>query len=523
MDQVTAMNPFRLSVANFGPIIEAAVDLRPLTVFVGPSNAGKSYLATLIYALHSFLGNGDFRYRRPFMQNNRIPSYWSSPASRRRLSKNDAEVLIDWAKRTFTDSKSDELRAAVSLPRQINSLISSIITEITESEPYLNEEIRRCFGVEKASQLIRPGKSNCAHIALQADISQISHPDTMLSFDFSMKRKNSKLSATSPLDTAFQFDSDIHRFAEKIKRFDLLTANLIQDSHDSRNLATDFAYEIAGMVILKILDPFTRFAFYLPADRARVMRSHRAVVGALVERTAMAGTRRAAQAPQLSGVLADYLEHLIILDDGTRKEELGERLAQGLEREILEGSVRAEHSETGYPSFTYLPKKWKRPLPLMNASSMVSELAPIALYLRHFVERGDLLIIEEPESHLHPAMQAVLARQIAHFVNAGIRVIVTTHSEWLLDQFANMVRLSSLPERKRHGISGANDALSPDQFGAWLFRAKKRPKGSVVEEIKVDPDIGGLISGYECVAEELYNAWSEIGNRVAEYEAGQEN
>ncbi len=519
------MNPFRLSVANFGPIIEAAVDLRPLTVFVGPSNAGKSYLATLIYALHRFLGSGDFRYRRPLMRNNRIPSYRSSPASRRRLSKNDAEVLIDWTKRIFADSKSGELSTAslIPLPRQINSLISSIITEITDSNPYLNEEIRRCLGVEEASRLIRHGNSNCARIILQTDISQISHPDTTLNFDFSMKRKNSKLSATFPLDTAFQFDSDIHRFAEKIKRFDLLPANLIQDSDDSRNLATDFAYEIAETVILKILDPFTRFAFYLPADRARVMRSHRAVVGALVDRAAMAGTRRTAQAPQLSGVLADYLEHLIILDDGTRKEELGERLAQDLEREILEGSVQTEHSETGYPSFTYLPKKWKRPLPLMNASSMVSELAPIALYLRHFVERGDLLIIEEPESHLHPAMQAVLARQIAHIVNAGIRVIVTTHSEWLLDQFANMVRLSSLPERKRHGISGAKDALSPDQFGAWLFRAKKRPKGSVVEEIKVDPDIGGLISGCEGVAEELYNAWSEIGNRVAEYEAGQEN
>ena len=43
-----------LSVRNFGPIAEADIELRPLTVFVGPSNTGKSYLATLIYALHQF-------------------------------------------------------------------------------------------------------------------------------------------------------------------------------------------------------------------------------------------------------------------------------------------------------------------------------------------------------------------------------------------------------------------------------------------------------------------------------------
>lgn len=41
-----------IEVRDFGPLTHAAIDLRPLTVFVGPSNAGKTYLATLISALH---------------------------------------------------------------------------------------------------------------------------------------------------------------------------------------------------------------------------------------------------------------------------------------------------------------------------------------------------------------------------------------------------------------------------------------------------------------------------------------
>ena len=41
-----------IAVENFGPIVEANIDLRPLTVFVGPSNTGKTYFATLVYALH---------------------------------------------------------------------------------------------------------------------------------------------------------------------------------------------------------------------------------------------------------------------------------------------------------------------------------------------------------------------------------------------------------------------------------------------------------------------------------------
>ena len=45
----------RFEVTNFGPIKSGAIDLRPLTVFVGPSNTGKTYFAVLIYALHRIL------------------------------------------------------------------------------------------------------------------------------------------------------------------------------------------------------------------------------------------------------------------------------------------------------------------------------------------------------------------------------------------------------------------------------------------------------------------------------------
>ena len=40
-----------ISVKNFGPIAEANIDLRPPTVFVGPSNTGKTYFVMLVYIL----------------------------------------------------------------------------------------------------------------------------------------------------------------------------------------------------------------------------------------------------------------------------------------------------------------------------------------------------------------------------------------------------------------------------------------------------------------------------------------
>ena len=57
-------NDYRIDVDHFGPIQRASVDMRPFTVFIGPSNTGKSYLAVLIYALHRSLHMGYGRMPR---------------------------------------------------------------------------------------------------------------------------------------------------------------------------------------------------------------------------------------------------------------------------------------------------------------------------------------------------------------------------------------------------------------------------------------------------------------------------
>ena len=239
----------------------------------------------------------------------------------------------------------------------------------------------------------------------------------------------------------------------------------------------------------------------------------KALVRALIQNAATVGPRPSANTPMLSGGLADFLEHLVRMPVECSQQH---GHAERLERNILQGAIRVERTVSDYNEFFYRPKEWKSDLPLMRASSMVSELAPVVLYLRYLVQPGDVLIIEEPESHLHPAMQAVFARELARLARSGIRVVVTTHSEWLLDQFANLVRLSTLPEDERKGMPEADEALRPDQFGAWLFKPKQRPKGTVVKEIKVDPEAGGLLTDYGDIAEQLYNEWVEIGNRITE-------
>ena len=160
-------------------------------------------------------------------------------------------------------------------------------------------------------------------------------------------------------------------------------------------------------------------------------------------------------------------------------------------------------------------------MPLLNSSSsMVSELAPVVLYLRHVVGPGEVLIIEEPESHLHPAMQVEFIRLLAAAVRSGIRVMLTTHSEWVLEELANLVRLSDLPESQRDRVGGTDAGLTPEEVGVWLFDPNEEAGGSVVKEIPLDQEIGGFASGYDDVAAGTYNKWAKIGNLIEETHNG---
>ena len=221
--------------------------------------------------------------------------------------------------------------------------------------------------------------------------------------------------------------------------------------------------------------------------------------------------------PSISGVLGDYLEQLVLLAGASRWEKgIYAELARHLEDDLLRGVIKLEQKEIDYPSFVFRPHGWERDLPLINSSSMVSELLPIVLYLRHVVRPGDLLIVEEPEAHLHPKMQAMLIRQLVAAVQSGVRILITTHSEWILEELANLLRLSELPVDRRDGIDNPEIAISPDQLSTWFFDLDEDIGGSVVREILLDEESATFPAGYGLVADSLYNRWAEIVSRIQE-------
>ena len=400
------------------------------------------------------------------------------------------------------------------LPERVADLIRLILNDVDDLGNIFDGEITRCFGVEEPRDLIRRPSSTNTRITLSRDVSETSERSPPFEYEFTIARNKSRLISSIPAETPLRIKVEDH---DNLMQYTMNSPPDFEDDKERNFFTRRLIITLADLLLPYTVGPVNRPIHYLPADRTGVMHAHRVVVSSLIGRASRAGLRRDAPLPVLSGVLADFLEQLIELSDiPRRRSNLNRTLAKRLEAEILGGAVRSERSETGYPSFYYRPDGWKGDLPLMNTSSMVSELAPVVLYLRHVVQRGDVLIIEEPESHLHPAMQVAFTRLLAAAVRSGIRIIVTTHSEWVLEALANLVRLSGVPKGKRSGIDGSDLALTPDEVGAWLFKPKRRPKGSVVEEIPLDMESGTFPAGYGEITESLYNDWARISSRIVE-------
>ena len=477
-----------LSVEDFGPIARATVELRPFTVFVGASNTGKSYLAILLYALQRFFAEGGVTS----VSQGRLHA---SPVSRSKTTDKQIVATHQWlqqARDQLTDRGSP---IDIVLSDEIASSVRPILHDVGEAAPLFDAQAKRCFGVAESGDLVRKPAGKCARVAMRREVGDDGVGE--VGYDFAIERTGTQLKPSIPenfpLRVKVTSKFDIWRLEQRL----------------SMRYPETFHANLADSVVPSIVGGIGNPVHYLPADRAGVMHAHKVVVSSLVRRASRAGLEPESPLPVLSGVLADFLEGLIELDD--RKQTISRQLAKRLETDILGGSVSISPSTFGYPSFHYRPENWQHDLPLMNTSSMVSELAPVVLYLRHVVQPGDVLIIEEPESHLHPAMQVSFTHYLAAVVKAGIRVIVTTHSEWVLEALANLVRLSEVPEARRSEISGG-PALKPEEVGAWLFERKKRPQGSVVKEIPLDTVRGTFPAGFGDITEQLYNDWASITN-----------
>lgn len=146
-------------------------------------------------------------------------------------------------------------------------------------------------------------------------------------------------------------------------------------------------------------------------------------------------------------------------------------------QDLMGGTYKSQNKQV-----VYLPKKErgrrKVAIPVYVASSSIKSLFLINLYINSLATKGGILIIDEPELNLHPDNQRKMARLLSRLVNSGVKVLITTHSDYIIREFNNAVMLNLDVEGKTEIMKSERmcdlDLLRPDQIKAYVVKNDHR-------------------------------------------------
>ena len=162
-------------------------------------------------------------------------------------------------------------------------------------------------------------------------------------------------------------------------------------------------------------------------------------------------------------------------------------------------------------------KKGRFNIPLHLASSSARGLSDLYFFLRHSAERGQLLIIDEPESHLDTRNQVQFARLLARFVGAGLRVVITTHSDYIVKELNNLIMVGrEFPDKGK--VAKSLGYCSEDELTAEQVRAYVAEHG-VLTECNIGP-YGIEMPVFDRTIDDINQAAIELSSRTTHEAAG---
>lgn len=185
--------------------------------------------------------------------------------------------------------------------------------------------------------------------------------------------------------------------------------------------------------------------------------------------------------------------------------------------------IGGEYKVSKEGEIEYIPTKSKKvKLSLVESSSAVRSLLDIGFYLRHEAQTGDVIIVDEPELNLHPENQRKVARLFAMLVNHGIKVFITTHSDFIIKELNTLILLNQKTERlkqlaRREGYS-ESELLNHDTLKVYMaaedlvkIEGKTRKvKCNTLISAEISPETGIALPSFDSTIEDMNRIHDEI-------------
>jgi len=449
----------RILVSNFGPIAKATFDIKPITIIIGRNNMGKSFLSQLAYSIICSVNKPKLR----------------------RFGGRYPEVDVIGICRFFPQDDGDVKQLARSAAKGEIS-IERFSEQYIERLKFVYSDYTRIILIDALESSFGVELKDLINLGAQSAVFSFNIP-SLITFTATID-KEGELSVSTAFSKSFH-----NKINNVIKRN---YGMLAKSKRKYDKLLDKLSIETAS--IIKSRWTFAN-SYFLPAGRAGLLDSWETIATALFNLTSLA-IPRGLNMPALPGTAAKFYDALYFLKG---KKSGSFRKATSLFSELLGGEILMPSTREVEKKDIYY-KFWRGDLTshvnIIHAASMIKEIAPLYLIVRELIERNDLLLIEEPESHLHPAAQKKLIDALIELANENISLVLTTHSDIFLRFFA--VEFA----RKIKAEKGLG--LSDSDLSIYLIRERK--EGSVVNKVNIS-EFGTMqrIPTFDNIINELYD------------------
>lgn len=400
-----------LHVENFARIESADIEISPLMCFIGDNNSGKSYIMALLWGI---IANGHMFY---YDQNK---SCMDSP---------EYVTCREWLLSNVGKKIEITPDTALKYIEWFNKILDANKTRLTRS--IFNSEIP----IDKI-EIRQFSATKNVTVTLNDKTIQKGYGYT-------------------PINST-EFELDIYRDSPEA----LFVSNFLIVWH----------LLMFGLTRIARSLEYEETPIYLPASRTGLLLAHR-LIASKATRSVLSMSSSEDFQEKLTAPYVQFLELLIKLQNTAEiTDERKLSLIRFLQNEIMHGTVQVKKDNK---IIRYTPEDSNTELPMSITSSVVTETASLLLLLTTRIPLR-LVVIEEPEAHLHPALQKKIAQLLIRFAHNGIPIWITTHSDTILQHFNNMIKLNNRSKEEREELLKEfgytdEDLLAPEKINLYQF------------------------------------------------------
>lgn len=133
-----------------------------------------------------------------------------------------------------------------------------------------------------------------------------------------------------------------------------------------------------------------------------------------------------------TGMYSEFLNDMVGLNRIKPRPGTASDLVLHLFRTILEGEVNKEET-------TYIYTTNGTSMPVSAAAASIREIAPLQILAKKQDVSKCAILLEEPEAHLHPLKQRMMADIIGALSHNGAIIQITTHSDYFLRRLNELI------------------------------------------------------------------------------------